>query len=179
VGAVCGELNLFATTGANVDSTYWRMERSLKKAEARLGGLLGANGAIYAIRRELWKPLPADTICEDFVVAMGVAAQGLRVAYAEAALAHEETPEDIHDEYGRRVRIGIGNYQALFEHPEFLMRTGIATRFTYVSHKVLRWIAPHLVIVAMLASALAATFDHAWRLPSVLLLVGSPPFSSR
>lgn len=162
VGGVSGELRLIGAGGDNQDGLYWRIEQLLKFFENRIGGLLGANGAIYAIRRRLWKPLAADTICDDFLVAMNVAAAGYRLRYAPAAWAAEDMPARIAEEYRRRVRIGIGNFQALFRHPEYLLRTGLATAFTYVSHKVLRWTAPHLLIVALLASALLAVRSPLW-----------------
>lgn len=163
VGAVTGELRLMGTGGDNQDSLYWRIEQFLKFFEARIGALLGANGAIYAIRREYWKPLAPDTICDDFCVAMNVAAAGQRVVYEPRAWAEEDTPEHIGEEYKRRVRIGIGNFQALLRHPEYLLRTSAATAFAYVSHKVLRWIAPHLLLVALAASCVLAVDSVLWR----------------
>ncbi|PXW95560.1 cellulose synthase/poly-beta-1,6-N-acetylglucosamine synthase-like glycosyltransferase [Sphaerotilus hippei] len=162
VGGVTGELRLMGNDGDNQDSLYWRVEQFLKFFESRLGALLGANGAIYAIRRTLWKPLARDTICDDFCVAMNVAATGARLVYEPRAWAEEDTPEHMGEEFHRRVRIGIGNFQALLRHPEYLLRTPPATRFAYVSHKVLRWIAPHLLIVALAASAVLATGSTAW-----------------
>ena len=81
VGGVSGELRLRHGGGDNQDSLYWRLEQLLKFFESRIGGLLGANGAIYGIRRALWQPMPADTICDDFHVAMQVAAGGHRLVY--------------------------------------------------------------------------------------------------
>ena len=153
VGMTCGELKLDAAQGNNQDSLYWRLEQWLKRCEARIGGLLGANGAIYALRRDLYRPLPADTITDDFCIAMQAAAEGRKLVYAPDAIAVEDTPNDIIDEYHRRVRIGIGNYQALFRHPEYLLSTNSATRFTYLSHKVLRWLTPHLLLSVLIASA--------------------------
>ena len=77
------------------------------------------------------------------------------------ARAVEDTPDHIHEEYRRRVRIGIGNFQVFFERPEYLLRTNWATRLTYVSHKALRWFTPHLMLIALVAStwlALGSTF---------------------
>ena len=149
VGGVSGELRLVGVAGDNQDSLYWRVEQFLKFFEARIHGLLGANGAIYAIRRPLWIPLRPDTICDDFCVAMNVSASRHRLVYEPTAWAEEDTPAAIGDEYQRRVRIGIGNFQALMRHPEYLWRTSLGTSFAYVSHKVLRWIAPHLLIVGL------------------------------
>lgn len=162
VGGVSGELRLAGAGGDNQDSLYWRVEQFLKFFEARINGLLGANGAIYAIRRDLWKPLCADTICDDFCVAMNVAAAGRRLVYEPSARAHEDTPASIGDEYKRRVRIGIGNFQALLRHPEYLFRTSAGTAFAYLSHKVIRWLAPHLLAIGLLASCVVATASTAW-----------------
>jgi len=69
IGVVCGRLVLTdPRTGRNVDSLYWKFETFLKKAESRLGALLGSNGGIYAIRKELFQPIPANTIVDDFVI---------------------------------------------------------------------------------------------------------------
>jgi cellulose synthase/poly-beta-1,6-N-acetylglucosamine synthase-like glycosyltransferase len=171
VGGVSGELRLLGTGGDNQDSLYWRLEQMLKFLEGRIGGLLGANGAIYAIRRQLWKPLRADTICDDFCVGMNVSAAGHRLVYEPRAWAEEETPSAISDEYRRRLRIGIGNFQALFRHPEYLWRTSWGTRFAYLSHKVLRWMAPHLLIVGLTASLLLSA-DPLWRVLFLIQLAG-------
>jgi cellulose synthase/poly-beta-1,6-N-acetylglucosamine synthase-like glycosyltransferase len=162
IGGVSGELRLRGVGGNNQDSLYWRIEQFLKFFEARLGALLGANGAIYAIRRSLWKPLAPDTICDDFCVAMNVAAAGSRLLYEPRAWAEEDTPEHIDEEFKRRVRIGIGNFQALVRQPEYLYKTSPATAFAYVSHKVLRWIAPHLLLIALAASCMLALHSGFW-----------------
>ncbi len=170
VGGVSGELRLLGAGGDNQDSLYWRLEQFLKFFEARIGGLLGANGAIYAIRRTLWQALAPDTICDDFCVAMNVSAARHRLVYEPAAWAEEETPQAIGDEYQRRVRIGIGNFQALVRHPEYLWRSSAGTVFAYVSHKILRWTAPHLLIVGLGASLLLGLESPAWLVFSLLQL---------
>jgi cellulose synthase/poly-beta-1,6-N-acetylglucosamine synthase-like glycosyltransferase len=159
VGGVTGELRLMGNGGDNQDSLYWRIEQFLKFFEARIGALLGANGAIYAIRRELWQPLRPDTVCDDFCVAMNVSAAGHRLVYEPKAWAEEDTPEQIGEEVKRRIRIGIGNFQALARHPQYLTRTSLATAFAYVSHKVLRWTAPHLLLLALAASIALAVAE--------------------
>ena len=171
VGGVSGELRLLSASGDNQDSLYWRLEQFLKFFEARIGGLLGANGAIYAIRRTHWRPLKNDTICDDFCVAMNVAAARQRLVYEPAAWAEEETPQAIGDEYHRRVRIGIGNFQALVRHPEYLFRSSPGTVFAYISHKILRWTAPHLLILGLAASLVLAIDSQGWRVFSSLQLV--------
>jgi cellulose synthase/poly-beta-1,6-N-acetylglucosamine synthase-like glycosyltransferase len=172
VGAVCGELFLQSTGSENQDSVYWRVERFLKAAEGRLGALLGANGAIYAIRKELYEPLPEDTIIDDFVIAMRIASRGWRLAYEPAARAWEDTPPSIGDEFRRRVRIGMGNFQALFRYPEFVLRTSLPRAWAYFSHKVLRWFGPHLLVVNLLAAAWLATNSRSYAAIVALQVAG-------
>jgi cellulose synthase/poly-beta-1,6-N-acetylglucosamine synthase-like glycosyltransferase len=162
VGGVSGELRLLGGKGDNQDGLYWRVEQFLKFFEARIGGLLGANGGIYAIRRALWRPLAPDTICDDFCVAMNVSAAGGRLIYEPVAIAEEHIPDTISEEFQRRTRIGIGNFQALMRHPEYLTRTSWGTVLAYVSHKVLRWVAPHLLLVGLGLSCVLATQSSLW-----------------
>uniref|UniRef100_UPI00222E87C7 hypothetical protein n=1 Tax=Klebsiella pneumoniae TaxID=573 RepID=UPI00222E87C7 len=110
VGGVTGELRLRGNDGQNQDSLYWRVEQALKYFEGRIGALLGANGAIYAVRRTLWPALRPNEICDDFCIGMHVPASGFRMVYDPAAWAEEDTPEDISEEYHRRLRIGVGNF---------------------------------------------------------------------
>jgi cellulose synthase/poly-beta-1,6-N-acetylglucosamine synthase-like glycosyltransferase len=153
-GAACGELVLVAAgqEASNVDHKYWSVESRLKRAESRIGGLLGANGGVYAIRRECYTPLPPDTICDDFVIAMNISVAGRGLRYVPTAVAYEDIHADVQSEYHRRVRIGIGNYQALFRHPEYLFDAPWVLRFTYFSHKVIRWFTPHLLLLVLAAS---------------------------
>ena len=171
-GAVCGDLVLETQIeGSNQDHRYWNVERRLKAAESTIGGLLGANGGVYAIRRDLFRPLRPDTICDDFVIAMNIAADGWGLKYVPAAVAYEETPTDVISEFHRRVRIGIGNYQALFRHPRYLFGGSLALSFTYFSHKVLRWLTPHLLI-SMLACSFLLFSDPFYQWLTILQLAG-------
>ena len=155
IGAVCGELKLLEVGESNnKDSLYWRYEQFLKHHEGVLGGLLGANGGIYAFRKSLYKPLPTDTIVDDFTIVMRIALDGYKVVYDIEASATEETAPCLEDEYKRRVRIGMGNYQAVVRllggfHP----RHGWLW-FTYMSHKVGRWLVPHALFIILICSVL-------------------------
>jgi cellulose synthase/poly-beta-1,6-N-acetylglucosamine synthase-like glycosyltransferase len=166
VGAVVGRLRLFDPQRKDArESLYWRYETALKYYEGKRGCVLGANGGLYAIRRLLFQPLRPDTLVDDFVIPVRIALRGWSVPYEPAALAYEATTEDAGHEFARRVRIGAGNWQALARLPELLdPRIGFPF-FAFVSHKLLRWLTPLL-----LAIALAGTFalalrpgDWAWR----------------
>jgi cellulose synthase/poly-beta-1,6-N-acetylglucosamine synthase-like glycosyltransferase len=156
VVAVCGKLHLVdAATGCNVDSLYWRYENFLKEREARLGALLGANGAVYAIRRGDYARIPSDTIIDDFVIPLQMKLQRRgRIVYDSAAVATEETPPKVADEFRRRARIGAGGFQSLVRLWPLALPSAGWTSFTFVSHKLLRWIAPLFLLLALAANLL-------------------------
>jgi len=153
VGAVCGRLQLYNPTRAEYEeSAYWRYESWLKALEGTQGAVVGANGGLYAIRRELFTPLPPSTIVDDFVIALRLLDEGYRVLYEPQALASEETTEDYRREFGRRARIAAGNFQSLGLVPGLLSPLRGFPAFAFWSHKVLRWCAPALMLVALLAN---------------------------
>lgn len=154
VGAVCGRLLLVdPASGNNVDGLYWKYETFLKKCEARLGALLGANGAIYAIRREAFVEIPSETIVDDFVIPLLAKLKtGCRLVYDSEAVAHEETPPSIGDEFRRRVRIGAGGFQSLGVLWPLLHPRHGWLAFSMWSHKVLRWLCPFFLLAAFVAN---------------------------
>lgn len=155
VGAVCGELMLVeGATGENLDGIYWKYERILKFNESRLNALLGANGAIYAVRKSCFREIPTDTVVDDFTIAMNVAVDGHIVKYDPEAVAVEEVAPTTGDEFNRRIRIGAGNYQALFRFARVLNPAYGALWWAYLSHKVLRWLGP-LLLLGVLAGSVA------------------------
>ena len=156
VGCVCGELRLVGDGGDNQDHVYWRYERMLKYYESSIGALLGANGGVYALRRTAYRPIPADTIVDDLWISLQVLEAGQRCVYAHDAVAFESAPERIADEFRRRVRIGMGNYQALRRFAGLLHPRHGAVAFTFLSHKVMRWLVPHAMMLALACNFLLA-----------------------
>jgi len=162
VGAVSGELKLLAADNAeNSDGLYWRYEQKLKQWESRFDANLGANGGIYAIRSALYPQLPTDTVVDDFAIVMDIARRGWKVVYQPLAIAREPVAGTIADERKRRIRIGVGNYQALTRSLWALNPLRGMRSFAFISHKLLRWFVPHLMLLALLSN---------------LLLVGQPPY---
>jgi len=149
VGGVVGRLILTdAVTGKNCDGLYWKYENLLKEWEGQIGALLGANGAIYALRKSLWNPIPGHTIVDDFLIGMRVHRQRKKLLYDKQAIAREETAPTIHDEFRRRARIGAGGFQSLFWMSKLLSPTYGKVSWAFWSHKVLRWFGPLLMITA-------------------------------
>jgi cellulose synthase/poly-beta-1,6-N-acetylglucosamine synthase-like glycosyltransferase len=153
VGAVVGRLRLYNRVKRDFEeSLYWKYETVLKYWEGKQGCVLGANGGLYALRRLLFQPLRETTITDDFVVPVRIAARGWRIPYEPEAVAFEETTEDVAREFGRRARIGAGNWQSVALVPEVLdPRTGFL-HFAFVSHKLLRWLTPFFLAVALVLS---------------------------
>jgi cellulose synthase/poly-beta-1,6-N-acetylglucosamine synthase-like glycosyltransferase len=158
VGAVCGRLVLTdPVTGSNVDGLYWKYETFLKHCESRLGALLGANGAIYAIRRELFAGIRRNTLIDDFVIPLLTRLRtGCSIEYDPEAVAYEETPQAIGSEFKRRARIGTGGFQSLPVLWPLLNPSRGWIAFTYFSHKIARWLCPFFLIGAFASSLLLA-----------------------
>ena len=150
IGAVCGRLILVdPESGKNVDGMYWKYETFLKRCESKLGALLGSNGAIYAIRKSLYCPIPDQTIVDDFVIPLLVKSRsGHDIIYDPDATAQEESAPDVSSEFRRRARIGAGGWQAISILWRLLnpMRGWVA--FTFFSHKVLRWLCPFFLLLS-------------------------------
>ncbi|HEX5105945.1 MAG TPA: glycosyltransferase family 2 protein [Pirellulaceae bacterium] len=159
IGVVCGKLKLVdSASGKNVDGLYWRYETFLKECEGRLGALLGSNGAIYALRRQDFVPIPPDTIIDDFMIPLLVKIRrGKRIVYDTEAIAHEETAPDVRAEFRRRARIGAGGFQSLFRLSRLALPIYGWTSFAFLSHKVLRWLCPFLLIAALIANLFLLT----------------------
>ena len=168
VGAVVGRLRLRTLDGAG-EGAYWAYESFLKYLEGKLGCVLGANGGIYAIRRILFPSLPGDTITDDFLVPLRIAVRGWKVPFEPTAVAYEDAPGDPGVEFGRRARIGAGNWQALARLPDLLDPRAGFVAFAFFSHKLLRWLTPFLLASALAANASLAASPRAW--PARLLLL--------
>ena len=162
VGAVCGRLDLVTAGGEpSREGPYWSYESLLKLYEGKLGCVVGANGGLYAIQRRLFQPLPPGTITDDFVIPLRILAAGWQVVYEPAAVAAEEAPAEGPTEFRRRVRIGAGNLQSLGLLGALARGPRPFAALAFVSHKLLRWLAPFF-----LAAALAGSFAL-WRQPLV------------
>jgi cellulose synthase/poly-beta-1,6-N-acetylglucosamine synthase-like glycosyltransferase len=154
IGTVCGKLVLTdPARGRNVDSLYWRYETFMKTCESRLGALLGANGAIYALRKNDYVPIAASTLVDDFVIPLVARLKnGKAIIYESDAVAWEETPPEIADEFRRRSRIGAGGFQAMLRLWRLLIPARGWVAFSFLSHKVLRWLCPFFLILALAAN---------------------------
>lgn len=153
VGVVCGALEFRASRESRqTEGVYWTYECMLRQMEGRVGATLTASGAVYAARRECYRPLPAGTLVEDLLVPMNARRAGYRVLYDPEAVAVDFAAPSVAGEFTRRVRIATGSFQALLDLAR--IRLGPMTRFAFFSHKVLRWILPLLLIGLFVTNAM-------------------------
>jgi cellulose synthase/poly-beta-1,6-N-acetylglucosamine synthase-like glycosyltransferase len=160
VGVVSGELVLDCeagqteSTAADGVGAYWRYEKWMRMQETAIGSMLGATGAIYAMRRRAWEPLPAGTILDDVLAPMRAVLAGWRAVFEPAARAFDVTAPDTKAEQQRKTRTLAGNWQILALEPRLLLPWANPVWLQYVSHKVGRLLVP-FALVAAVASALA------------------------
>ncbi len=149
IGAVCGRLKLVCSGRITGEGFYWRYETAIKKLENALDCVIGANGAIYAVRKTLLRPLPVNTINDDFINSMRVLEKGYGVKYADDAIACEEVHQNDAIEFNRHTRDGAGHYRAIVYLYKLLNPLNPKVFFLYVSHRVIRWFVPFFMLVML------------------------------
>jgi poly-beta-1,6-N-acetyl-D-glucosamine synthase len=174
VGAVSGELHLANEGGVGVGEGvgfYWRYEKFIRRHESRFDSTVGATGAIYAIRRELFETVPADTILDDVLIPMRIARQGYRVVFEPGALAFDRVSETASQEFTRKVRTIAGTLQLLAR--ERWLWNPLTNRlwFQTMSHKLLRIVGAPLLLAAFSASGWLARSSPLLRVAFVGQLV--------
>jgi cellulose synthase/poly-beta-1,6-N-acetylglucosamine synthase-like glycosyltransferase len=146
VGAVCGAVVFRRTMeSAATEGIYWKYETALRRMEAEIGATLTASGAIFALRRSCYRPLAPETILDDFLLPMTTRRLGYRVEYEPKARAQDAAPESVSGEYTRRVRLAAGSFQSLGTLAQ-AARSHLAVLWAFLSHKVMRWLAPWFLI---------------------------------
>jgi cellulose synthase/poly-beta-1,6-N-acetylglucosamine synthase-like glycosyltransferase len=155
VGAVSGDVRLASHESdfGEGESLYYRLERAVQLAESRLGSLMGVDGGMYLLRGALFRPLPPDTILDDFVISMRVLRAGGRVLYEPRAVATENGTPTARQEFRRRVRVSAGAVQSL-KRREWPPLNRPLELGQYFCHKVLRWASPPLLLLLLLANVL-------------------------
>ncbi len=155
VGVVTGESRYLiedGDTSTESENLYWRYELMLKKLESALGSVVGGDGAIYAIRKSLYRPMqPSDL--SDFVNPLQIVAQGYRNVYEPEAFSYEKGGESFEKEFRRKVRIVNRAWRGMVSMRRVLnpFRYGWFAVQTW-SHKVLRWWIPAFMAMVLFAN---------------------------
>lgn len=167
IGAVSGKLVLLdnkVDISEGVEETkYWAFETSIKIGEGRLGILMGANGALFAIRKDLFDNIPTDkAVTDDLFVSLNVLAKGYKVKYCSNALAFESVGVTIGEEFKRKARYSATNFQTLlFFGKKLLLKTPLIT-YAFFSHRISRWILPLLLILLFVNTLLLSFFNSGY-----------------
>lgn len=159
IGAVSGELEFEQDDGtpfAEGIGAYWLYEKFIRHREALTGSVVGVTGALYAIRRQCFNAIPAETILDDVAIPMLAAMQGWRISFESGAMAYDAPSSDAAKEKIRKVRTLAGNFQliSLFEGLLNPWRNPLWGRF--VAHKMLRLACPVALLVALLSHSVLA-----------------------
>lgn len=144
VGCVAGEKRIITSLDdkASVagEGLYWRYESAIKWLDSKLYSAVGADGGLFALRRELFKSIPSDTLLDDFTISMRVVQKGYRIAYCKEAFAMEAASLSMGEERKRKVRIAAGGIQASWRLRTLLNPfKKVLFAFQFLSHRVLRW----------------------------------------
>jgi cellulose synthase/poly-beta-1,6-N-acetylglucosamine synthase-like glycosyltransferase len=162
VGGVSGELVLDCESNAGASTIgegvrgYWRYEKWLRRHESIVGSTVGSTGAIYALRRDLWRNLPPETILDDVLAPMRAVLAGARVVFEPSAQAFDRVALVGSDEFRRKTRTLAGNYQLVQLEPRLLVPFVNPVWLQFVSHKLGRLVVPYALVTLLVSSAVLA-----------------------
>jgi len=159
VGAVSGRYEYHNPTGATIGlggMLFARFDNAIRSMQTAVWTITGCSGCIYAVRRELYAPLPADII-SDLCEPLKVLQKGYRVVFEPDAVAYEETTTRAREEFGMRVRVIVRGMRGLLYMKSLFnpIRYPFAA-FQLLAHKVLRWTVPVLLFVVLCANVALA-----------------------
>lgn len=155
IGCVSGELFFLKDATSTIQAeigAYWKYEKWIRKAESVTGSVVGATGAIYAIRRSLYQPLPLGTVLDDVLTPMRIVLQGYRTVFDGSAIAYDVVSQDTRQEWKRKVRTLAGNWQLLSLQAALFIPFVNRNWFRFLSHKLLRLIVPAALIGLLFSS---------------------------
>lgn len=150
------------------ESAYISREVGIKNAESNIWGtMMGPFGGCYSIKRELYKPVPANFLVDDFYINMKVLQKGYRAINNLKSLVFEDVSNNLQDEFRRKIRIATGNFQNLSKFKKLLLgiiginpfekeakkyTSKFGVSFSFLSHKVLRWIIPFFIVITFITN---------------------------
>jgi biofilm PGA synthesis N-glycosyltransferase PgaC len=157
IGCVSGELVFVKDETSRIQAemgAYWSYEKWIRKMESRSGSVVGATGAIYAIRRSLFEPLPAGTILDDVLTPLNIVRQGYRCIFDGSSVAFDAVSKDAAQELQRKVRTLAGNWQLLSFCPALLLPWRNPCWWRFLSHKVMRLVIPLALCLLLVSGGL-------------------------
>lgn len=145
------------------ESAYLARENHFKYQESLIwGAAMGAHGGAFAVRRTAYTPAPAGFVVDDFFISMAALRAGYQVLLSPAARATEDVGDHAAEEFRRKARISVGNFQNLQEFKALLWPPWRGAALAFWSHKVLRWLTPHLLLLSLLANVALVARGAGW-----------------
>ncbi|OQX99702.1 MAG: hypothetical protein B6I24_01830 [Bacteroidetes bacterium 4572_128] len=130
------------------EKSYISREVKIKNMESKLWGtMMGPFGGCYAIRRYLYSKIPENYLVDDFYINMKVFEKGRKAINELNAKVYEDVSNNLKDEFHRKIRISTGNFQNLFTFWRLLFPIYSAISFSFLSHKVLRWLGSFFILI--------------------------------
>jgi cellulose synthase/poly-beta-1,6-N-acetylglucosamine synthase-like glycosyltransferase len=177
VAYACGQVRFLDSSGDNLEGSYWRYEMAVREMESGLGGITAGNGAIYAVRRDAYIPLPPAG-SHDLSLPFLLAKRGKRSLYVPWAAAEEKMVPTLEGELARKRRMMVGLWDIVVG--EGMLRPrGYPPLYAFeiASHRLLRYATPLLHVVALAANV--ALLGQGWVYVATLaaqlaLLVAAP-----
>lgn len=159
------------------EKSYLSRENLIKYQEGIIWGtMIGTFGGCYSIRANAYAKVPDNFLVDDFYISMYVLEKGYKSINELDALCIEDVSNKIEEEFRRKVRISAGNFQNLNRFKGLLWPPYTGLAFSFISHKVLRWIGPILLIIAFITSAVLAIHSNYYMyLLLIQVLVYSTP----
>ncbi len=154
VGTASGQLMIRkneSNRGSQDVGLYWQLERWVRHRMSDLDSMFGATGSVYAMRRELAVPIPAEILLDDMYLPLAAFFKGYRLVWCETAIAWDY-PTTRHTEFSRKVRTLAGNYQLLMHYPRLLIPFVNRLWFHYLSYKLGRVIMPWTLLGSFVSS---------------------------
>lgn len=149
IGCVSGELKLISNKHGSIGEgviLYWEYEKFLRSKESRISSMLGATGAIYAIRKNLYCFPPSNILLDDVYIPFKIIEQGYRAVFEPKSLAYDTVVDDARQEFKRKVRTLAGNWQAFFCFKNLFNPFKSQIAFQLISHKLLRVLMPFFLV---------------------------------
>src|SRR5512133_1975119 len=114
------------------------------------GTTMGVYGACYAILHVDFARFPENFSVEDFFITMHIMDKKKKCILNKEALCFEDVPPKLSEEFRRKIRISVGNFQNLFYFKKLAWPFS-NVGFCFVSHKVIRWFGPVLLMVLFIS----------------------------
>lgn len=159
VGGLIINTNVKKTGISYQEKTYLSIENKIKYREGILwGSMIGAFGGVYSIRKAYYHAVPKNYFMDDFYITMKVLEDGKKAILEPNAICFEDISNIIREEFRRKVRISIGNYQNLATFWKMAMNPFSGKGFSFISHKIIRWFTPFFLIICFVLSVILSYF---------------------